>query len=340
MMSPQDEEKPSASQPNGIDNATNEENGYGAVNNTPPLESSNIRKKQKRLSVETMNWGVPTNHQAKMHTKETVGHESWEYRALHFLHKHSVQAFFSFLLLVDVLLLFTELILLSIYPSCDLVERDAVSCCPAPHNYGKNDLIRILGTDDEHHGDSHLECDAGLEPYEEYEATCDDHKWSTVHNAEHGIFILTMIILSLFFLQLCIEIIALKPKVFFRQFFYALDFFIITMSIVLEAVFHALKSDISQSAGGLLIIVRLWRFLRIGHGISDLTAEVMQEQFQELLSYTEELEQLLKANQIELPKVDDAIKNPLVIHDDENLIEVIEAEEREKHRLKHHSEEH
>jgi hypothetical protein len=95
--------------------------------------------------------------------------------------------------------------------------------------------------------------------------------------------------------------IALTPGIFFRQFFFALDYVIITVSLVLEITFHVLGDDLYQSLSGLLVIIRIWRFVRIGHGIVELTNEAAHSEYNQLLVYTKELRALLTENSMQLP---------------------------------------
>jgi hypothetical protein len=48
--------------------------------------------------------------------------------------------------------------------------------------------------------------------------------------------------------------------------------------------------------------VRIWRFVRIGHGIIEITNEVVHKDHEKLLLYTEELEELLQQHNIALPE--------------------------------------
>ena len=100
----------------------------------------------------------------------------------------------------------------------------------------------------------------------------------------------------------------LKPCIFFRQFFFLLDYLIISISLILEVVFHVFKEDIYQSLVGLLVLVRIWRFVRIGHGIVEITNEMAHKEYDGLLSYVEELEKILTENNIDLPESDDSVK--------------------------------
>jgi hypothetical protein len=88
---------------------------------------------------------------------------------------------------------------------------------------------------------------------------------------------------------------------FLHSVFFTLDYLIVTISIVLEGVFHAKTDEIYQSLAGLLVLVRLWRFFRIGHGIVEVTHELAQEEYHKLEYYKDELENLLRSHNIALP---------------------------------------
>jgi hypothetical protein len=133
-----------------------------------------------------------------------------------------------------------------------------------------------------------------------------------VHIAENVLFSFTILILSTFLVELNLEMIALGPGIFFRQVFYLLDYFIITVSIVLELLFHFASSDILQSVAGLLIFFRLWRFVRIGHGIVGITSEWTHLQYEELLKYVEELETSMGEHDLPLPESSKTIHQHLI----------------------------
>lgn len=201
------------------------------------------------------------------------------------------------LLMLDVLILCIELFLLATYPTCHTIRRDAISCCSVL----EGEAARLLAES----GHSEEFCEAGLEPSPDYEAGCDEHKWEGVHTAEEVLFSFTMTILFVFFIELNISMAALGPGVFFRQIFYLLDYFIVGASIALELTFYSLSDDTVQSLVGLLVIGRIWRFVRIGHGLIEVTAELAHRKFAALLSYAEELEELLKANELEVPETEE-----------------------------------
>lgn len=94
---------------------------------------------------------------------------------------------------------------------------------------------------------------------------------------------------------------ALTPCIFFRQFFFLLDYFIISVSLALEITFHVFKSYIYSTLAGLLVLIRLWRFVRVAHGIAEVTNEMAHKEYDGLVEYTGQLEELLKTNNIEIP---------------------------------------
>ena len=257
-----------------------------------------------RLSVDNINFGIPSHEGAKDHLRDEYGHESWRYHAMHFLHSTKVQIFLMVLLLLDVLVLFVETFLLGSFPDCSTITRDAISCCPVT-----NTSVHIEDGEQGSHlfrwlQNSHHEglCQEGAEPLWDYDAGCDSHKWSTVHRAEEFLFGITVAILSTFLLELTVSIVALKPQIFFRQFFYLMDFVVVSVSLALELTFHFLHEDTLQSLSGLLIAARIWRFIRVGHGIVEVTHIASSKAFHTLLDYTEELEELLRDHDIAVPE--------------------------------------
>jgi hypothetical protein len=260
------------------------------------------RGPSRRLSVGAMNFGIPTTQADQHHVNEYHESDKWRSRALHFLHSQRVQVFLMALLALDVIILFVEIFLLATYPTCHTVVRDAISCCPATD---QQDAERYLAGDEAHHEDL---CVSGLEPVFEYEAGCDPHKWTRVHRAEEWLFGITITILSVFMLELTVSMLALTPQIFFRQFFYLMDFVIVAVSLSAELAFHFLDDDTIQSLVGLLVFVRIWRFVRIGHGIIEVTHQLSEKGQEELLEYTEELEKLLRENGIDIPDPERILK--------------------------------
>ena len=262
-----------------------------------------------------MNFGIPTNVGVEEHVEETHGQESWRYKVMKVMHSKTVQYTLMGLLMLDVIILFVEVFLFASYPMCSLIERDGISCCPdsGDHRFLSEEGICPAGTKDSGH------------------AYCDDHKWERVHKVEEFLFVLTIFILSLFFVELNIIMVTLRPRIFFRQAFLLLDYVIVSVSLTLESVFHALSEPQIQSLVGLLIVARMWRFIRIAHGIVEVVAEISHTKYQDLLTYTEELEELLKANNVNVPDTPSIRRLKLV---SESIVSEIEREHR-KHHYKH-----
>ena len=268
-----------------------------------------------RLSVSNFNLRIPTTDGTAAHMEEHHK-DTWRYHVIKFIHQAKVQQLLMFLLFMDVIILFVEFYLLAEYPHCSTITRDALSCCPiftentTTTNETGDGLERFLSeaassesasTTTTEHLDNHNQhadyCEVGDVLFD-YAAGCDEHKYGTVHITEKVLFGLTMTILCLFFIELNVSMIAMKPAVFFRQFFFLLDYTIVTVSLALEITFFVLKSEIYRNAINILIVLRLWRFVRIGHGFIELTHNLAQVEYNELVSYAEELELLLKQNNI------------------------------------------
>ena len=244
-----------------------------------------------RISTRDLNLGIPSNAAAQAHVIETHGWDSRKAAALRFLHQKWVQTVLCCLLILDVLILFTELILLSAFPVCEIIVRDCIACCSA--------------TEDSHGGERWLAgehdeiCDAGY--HETGQASCDGHKWHAVHTAEEVLFWITITILTIFFAELMVEIWSLTPCIFFRQAFYAIDFFVITVSLILELVFHFHAREYAEELIGFIIIFRLWRFVRIGHGIVEVTAELGHQHYEELLKFASDCEDVINEANLKMP---------------------------------------
>ena len=68
----------------------------------------------------------------------------------------------------------------------------------------------------------------------------------------------------IFFVENLVEMAALGVVKFFTQLFLVGDFLIVTISLVFEVVFHLMKSKF-QDIAAILVLFRLWRFVRVGH---------------------------------------------------------------------------
>lgn len=181
------------------------------------------------------------------------------------------------------------------FPMCNFVIRDAISCCPATHDdeshSSGSDVQRFLGGGgDDSHG--HICTDPLAETT--YPAGCDDHKYNGVHVAHEVLFWTTIVILCTFEIELLLLIYLLGPAKFFHHLVYFVDLIIVTFSLVLELIFRHASNQTWEVLPGILIIFRVWRFVRIGHGLVASTYEVQEHNMHLAMEHIEELEERLR----------------------------------------------
>jgi Ion transport protein len=258
---------------------------------------SDLPPSKRRISTRDLNFGIPSNMAAQEHVDETHGIDSMKASALRFLHQKWVQILLLLLLALDIIILFAELLLLGVFPSCQIVVRDCISCCPGSHTDPVEGGERWLSVEEDHGEEI---CEAGYQATGE--PSCDEHKWQVVHAAELGMFWTTICILSIFMVEILVEMWALSPSIFFRQCFYTMDFIVILVSLVLELMFHFFSRVWAEELAGFVIFFRLWRFVRIGHGIVEVTSELTHEVYEELLEYAAQCEDVIQANGLNLPE--------------------------------------
>ena len=265
---------------------------------------------------------IPINEEEAHHVDVVHGEDSWEAKVLHALHSKTVQYTLMGLLLFDVVILFVELFLAAQYPACIFIVRDAISCCPITVADVTEEGHRRLGessatceTGLEAAGDLHMLrslaetaageehhaiCEAGVDT-PQCQAGCDSHKYDGVHVAHTALFFTTITILTIFMVELILLIVCLKPRVFFRKSFYVLDLLIVSVSLGLESFFYAADDEALQSLIGVIVLARCWRFVRIGHGLVEVTHEYASRKHDKLVAYCNECEALLRENNIDLP---------------------------------------
>jgi hypothetical protein len=254
---------------------------------------------------ETSHFQVPTNEEELWHAKAKYGNTNWRVHILEFLERKTIEYGMLALLLADIIILFAELYVQAEYPSCLVIERDAISCCSS-----STTTTATIDNGQEGHPDRWLGGGSFCEPgsvESDIAAGCDPHKYDAIHALHNILFASSMIILSIFLLELILMIICLGPDTFFRQCFYTLDFFVVTTSWGLELSFRIVPTEKLASIAGILIIARLWRFIRIGHGIVEATVEMASKKHDKLLEYIERLENILEAHELDLPETDRTI---------------------------------
>lgn len=269
------------------------------------------RKDSTKIQKENFNFGIPSRASVVNTTAELRSHESWRKRTLDFLHKKWVQDVFMSLLILDILIIFTELFLMIEFPTCRLVTRDCISCCGEEDHGDEEHFRRWLASSDGGHGDDHQTCPSAYTPTGV--PGCDSHKYATIHTIENVLFYITVAILALFLIENLVEMAALGPCVFFKQIFLAADFFVVLISLVLELTFKHLKSDLAELVG-ILVLFRIWRFIRIGHGIIEITSELTNEYYDPLIQYAKKCEEKLKDSNVELPERSEAVEEQMKTH--------------------------
>eukprot|EP00985_Skeletonema_marinoi_P015623 scaffold8111_cov206-Skeletonema_marinoi.AAC.12 len=280
-----------------------------------PASATIDRRNEYSGGGKRFSFAVPTTKEEnsmvkKRHVTDDNKHP-WQCRLLEILNSQTVQYILIVLLLLDVCIIFSELALDAFYPNCNLIERDAISCCAVgeggdPHVVGAVDgfvveTMRLLGAGgekDEHHSDL---CAAPLVETS-HPAGCDDYKYEGAHIAHAVLFAFTLIILGLFEIELLLMVYLLGPKKYFSQVLYVLDLFVVTVSLALEITFRVVHQDILHDLVGILILFRVWRFVRIGHGLVASTFELQEIKMHELKHYVVEVEEMVTQCGGELPK--------------------------------------
>lgn len=238
-------------------------------------------------------FGIPSRMSVRKFKVENHNDDSFISKCHDFFDSSWVHFLLSGLLIGDIVIIFAELFLGSEFPYCSIIERDCDACCPTSE---------VDGTQDERwlaKATSELTiCQAG---YEDIGIpACDDHKWETVHDVQHGLFYCTVIILGIFLLESLVEMATLGRK-FFYQIFLVIDFLLIAISLLLELVFHYMKSQYVEVAS-FLVLIRLWRFVRIGHGIIEVASELTSKQYEPLFEYMSLCEKELEKQNISKPE--------------------------------------
>ena len=128
----------------------------------------------------------------------------------------------------------------------------------------------------------------------DHPAGCDYHKYSGIHVAHKVLSWMTIVILGSFQLELLFLIYLIGPKNFCSQLTYVADLIVVTLSLGLEIMFKFASKEVMSVLPGILIVFRLWRFVRIGHGLVASTYEVQERKMHMAVEYIEELEKKLK----------------------------------------------
>lgn len=171
----------------------------------------------KRWSQQRNNrstFAIPSCEEENHRVKVRWGEDAWQYKALHFINSTPVQRLLIALLLLDVLILFAELAIDVHVPSCKVIVRDAISCCPLD-----GDVTNFYQGGGGGYGES-----VCAEPLlaTDHTAGCDPHKHHGAHVTHECLFWITISILSLFQAEL-LFLIYLLGMHFFKVPLYVFD---------------------------------------------------------------------------------------------------------------------
>ncbi len=83
---------------------------------------------------------------------------------------------------------------------------------------------------------------------------------------------------------------------------YIADLIIVSTSLALEFTFYLGSNAVMEILPGILILFRLWRFVRIGHGLLESAYEMHMSKMRGALEYIELLEVILKGCNGKLPE--------------------------------------
>jgi len=119
------------------------------------------------------------------------------------------------------------------------------------------------------------------------------HAYPVVHTLHDVLFLLSVLILTVFEVELLSLLAALDVR-FFLNPFYTIDLIVVTLSLVLEIVLRVVTSaDTSIDVTHFLIIMRVWRMARVGHGIATSSHELAEKKIIALEHALKKLEQEL-----------------------------------------------
>jgi len=125
------------------------------------------------------------------------------------------------------------------------------------------------------------------------------------HRAVHDLHHASIAILTAFMVELILKVVCCGPYYFWRQKFELFDAIVVTASWVLDLIF---QESAMETALALLIILRLWRVIRIVNAVvASVKKHVAQRnaaaelRISQLQTRVTDLEKLLRHHQIPLP---------------------------------------
>lgn len=264
----------------------------------PAQAAAKVVIKHRRESHALLtSWWVLSAHDEMKTLEARRGTDSWRVTLVKFFHRHRVQIFFIVLLILDVIIVFVELFIDAEFPRCHIIIRDATSCCDADSSAH----LRMLASGSGSGAGHHALCEGYVESA--VPADCDAHKHETVHTVHEALYISSVSILSAFAIELLLLLGALDLQ-FFHNLLYVIDFLVVYASLALEVSLHNLSTAGGELAGA-LVLARIWRFMRIAHGLATVTHEAQHVTHETHHEAHEEASHALGAVQEALAQLED-----------------------------------
>ena len=135
-----------------------------------------------------VNFGIPSRLSVVKFANDRHGEDAWRVKVHNFIGQKWFQATLTILLVLDVIIVFTEVLLDKQYPPCYTITRDCIACCPVTEIEG-DQSERWLADDDYNFCEN-----------PEYKATgdpaCDEYRHKAAKMAKEVLFWMTVVILS------------------------------------------------------------------------------------------------------------------------------------------------
>ena len=151
---------------------------------TSPAPKPRTRGASVAINRYSVNYGIPSRKSVHDFVVMEHGEDSWRTKIHTFLEQSWVEWTLLGLLCLDIIIIFTEMFLMIEFPTCMLVERDCLACCPIEGATGDDANNRWL---------AESFCDAGYDVTGI--ASCDPYQWAAIHTTETVLFAITITIL-------------------------------------------------------------------------------------------------------------------------------------------------
>lgn len=233
------------------------------------MMAESTSRKPRRDSFLTKSLAVTQRHLDAAHLETKIEHEealhgpsSWQAKTLKVIHSSAVELTLDVFLLFDIFTLFSDLYMEAEHPDCYTVLENAV-------------------------------CEGGSEP------TCIEEQEPPIIDLVDA---LSLAFTFIFMVENILLLVIFGCRKFFGNIFYAVDFIVVATSLGLEIAFLVLKEDKLATLSGLLVLARLWRFVRLGHGLTTMAVKSEEKTTDSLEQRITELENLLNKNGIIIPE--------------------------------------